>query len=165
MSRWVFLSAAAGALACAGGAGATPSLPPLPARWPKTLQLGLADPPGGAAALRKVAPFGFRYQYLAGGVNTGQGWSTWNPGGSFVTRYDAESWAAGITPVFSYYMLLQSKPAGGDEKTVDLAHLRSTAIMHDYWADVRLFFRRAYGAKPVVPTSSPTSGATSSRRT
>src|SRR5438105_15764558 len=91
MSRWVFLSAAAGALACAGGAGATPSLPPLPARWPHTLQLGLADEPGGAAALRKAAPFGFRYQYLAGGVNTGQGWSTWNPNGSFVTRYDRES--------------------------------------------------------------------------
>jgi hypothetical protein len=97
-----------------------------------------------------VAPFGFRYQYLAGGVNTGQGWSTWNPGGSFVTRYDEESWAAGEIPVFSYYMLLQSKPAGGDEKTVDLAHLRDPALMRAYWADVRLFFRRAHGTKTVV---------------
>jgi hypothetical protein len=70
------------------GAASAPSLPPLPARWPQTLRLGVADEPGGAAALRKVAPFGFRYQYLAGGVNTGQGWSTRNPNGSFVTRYD-----------------------------------------------------------------------------
>jgi hypothetical protein len=144
------LVAVVAALACVGGAGASSSLPPLPARWPRTLQLGVADDPGGAAALRRVAPFGFRYQYLAGGVNTGQGWSTWNPGGSFVTRYDEESWAAGEIPVFSYYMLLQSKPAGGDEKTVDLAHLRDPALMRAYWADVRLFFRRAHGTKTVV---------------
>src|SRR5437899_715160 len=150
MCRWGFLTAVAGALACVGGAGASPSLPPLPARWPHTLQLGLADEPGDAAALRKVAPFGFRYQYLAGGVNTGQGWSTWNPNGSFVTRYDEESWAAGEIPVFSYYMLLQSKPVGGDEAQVDLAHLRDPALMRSYWADVRLFFQRAHGTKTVV---------------
>src|SRR5437870_10328658 len=98
MCRWGFLTAVAGALACVGGAAASPRLPPLPTRWPHTLQLGMADEPGCAAALRKVAPFGFRYQYLAGGVNTGQGWSTWNPNGSFVTRYDRESWAAGDDP-------------------------------------------------------------------
>jgi hypothetical protein len=110
----------------------------------------MADEPGGAAALRRAAPFGFRYQYLAGGVNTGQGWSTWNPNGSFVTRYDAELWAAGEIPVFSYYMLLQSKPAGGDEAQVDLAHLRDPALMRAYWADVTLFFQRAHGTKTVV---------------
>ncbi len=70
---------------------AAAKLPPLPHGWPKTLQLGLSDSPGGAAALRKSAPFGFRYQYLAGGVNTGQGWSTWNPGGSFASLYVQES--------------------------------------------------------------------------
>ena len=137
-------------LASASGASAATSLPPLPARWPHTLQLGLADSPDGAPALRKVAPFGFRYQYLAGGVNTGQGWSTWNPNGSFVTRYEQESWAAGEIPVFTYYMLLQSKPAGGDEATVDLAHLRDPTVMRAYWADVRLFFKRAHSAKTVV---------------
>ena len=143
-------AAAVGALAWAGGATAATSLPPLPARWPKTLQLGLADDPGGAAALRKVAPFGFRYQYLAGGVNTGEGWSTWNPNGLFVTRYDAESWAAGEIPVFSYYMLLQSKPAGGDEAQVDLTHLRDPALMRAYWTDVRLFFSVRAGKTVVL---------------
>jgi hypothetical protein len=138
------------AFVAAGGAAASSSLPPLPANWPKTLQFGMADEPGGAAALRRAAPFGFRYQYLAGGVNTGQGWSTWNPNGSFVTRYDAESWAAGEIPVFSYYMLLQSKPAGGDEAEVDLAHLREPTLMRAYWADVRLFLQRARGTKTVV---------------
>ena len=138
------------ALVLAGGASSSTGLPPLPPRWPRTLQLGLSDAPGGAAALRRAAPFGFRYQYLAGGVNTGQGWSTWNPSGSFVTRYDAESWASGEIPVFSYYMLLQSTPAGGDEAQVDLSHLRDPELMRAYWADVRLFFQRAHGAKPVV---------------
>ena len=66
MCRWAFLTAVAGALACVVDAGAAPSLPPLPARWPHTLQLGMADESGGAAALRKATPFGFRYQYLAG---------------------------------------------------------------------------------------------------
>jgi hypothetical protein len=37
----------------------------------------MSDGPGGAAAMRAVAPFAFRYQYLAGGVNTGSGWATW----------------------------------------------------------------------------------------
>jgi len=89
------------------------SLPPLPAGWPATLQLGRADQPNGAASLRSLAPFGFRYQYLAGGVNTGHGWSTWNTDGQFVSYYIDESKAAGITPVFTYYMLLQSSPATG----------------------------------------------------
>ena len=61
-------------------------------------------------------PFEFRYQYLAGGVNTGNGWSTWNTNGQFVTWYVEDSADHGIAPVFPYYMLLQSNPAsGGDE--------------------------------------------------
>src|SRR5438477_11624441 len=145
MSRWAFLAAVAGALACVGGAGAAPSLPPLPARWPHTLQLGLADEPGGARALRKVAPFGYRYQYLAGGVNTGNGWSTWNENGTFVTRYVDESVTAGITPVFSYYMIRQSLPGANepDEAKADIGNLRNASTMRAYWSDLALFFRRA----------------------
>ena len=45
---------------------------PLPAGWPARIELGMADSPGGAAAMRATAPFLFRYQYLAGGVNTGE---------------------------------------------------------------------------------------------
>jgi hypothetical protein len=139
------------ALALAGSAPAsTTALPPLPRGWPVTLQLGLADAPGGAAALHRSAPFGFRYQYLAGGVNTGQGWATWNPNGSFVTRYITESRRAHVIPVFSYYMLLQSKPAGGDEAHADLANLRNSQTMAAYWADLTLFFKRAAGKAPVV---------------
>jgi hypothetical protein len=134
----------------AGAASAATKLPPLPKRWPRTFQLGLTDSPGGAAALRKVAPFGFRYQYLAGGVNTGQGWSTWNPDGSFVSMYVRESAAAHEIPVFPYYLLLQSKPAGGDELHADLANVMNADTMRAYWADVELFMRRARAATPVV---------------
>src|SRR4051794_29181997 len=78
------------------------------------IELGLADQPGGAGALRKAAPFKYRYQYLAGGVNTGNGWSTWNENGTFVTRYVDESAKAHMTPVFTYYMIRQSLPGRGN---------------------------------------------------
>jgi hypothetical protein len=80
-SAFVLISA----LVAVAGATARPpaAVPPLPRGWPRTLQIGMADSPGGAAALRRAAPFGFRYQYLAGGVNTGNGWATWNPNGTF----------------------------------------------------------------------------------
>src|SRR4051794_11009991 len=99
----------------------------LPHGWPHHFAVGVSDSPGGAPAVRGLD---FRYQYLAGGVNTGGGWSTWNPGGSFVTRYARESRAAHVVPVFTYYQLLQSRgPGGGDEAAVDLIHLHDAALM------------------------------------
>jgi len=138
----------------AGGADArtTASLPPLPKAWPHTLQIGMASEPGDAKAMRHTTRFGFRYQYLAGGVNTGKGWATWNENGSFVTRYIQESVARKMIPVFPYYMLLQSNPTGGDEAKTDLAHVNSVTVMRAYYADLKLFFQRAHAAtgKPVV---------------
>ena len=90
------------------------AMPPLPRGLPQTLQLGLFSGPEGAADMRATAAFGFRYQYLAGGVNTGNGWATWGPDGSFVTDYMRDSYAHGMTPVFTYYMLTQSAPGRGD---------------------------------------------------
>jgi hypothetical protein len=109
------------------------------------IQLGLASQPGGAAAMRKTAPFGYRYQYLAGGVNTGNGWAGWNENGTFVTRYIDESRKARITPVFTYYMIRQSRPGSdtGDEAKADIGNLRNAQTMRAYWADLTLFFRRA----------------------
>jgi hypothetical protein len=144
------LSVVAGALGAQ--AGGTSSLPPLPSRWPSTqLELGLSSSPGDAAALRASAPFGFRYQYLAGGVNTGNGWATWNTNGAFVTYYISDSVSHGVVPVFPYYMLLQSNPQTNlGEAGQDLAHLRDATVMQAYWADVRLFFQKAAGSSPVV---------------
>src|SRR5215207_2167435 len=101
----------AGIVLVANGAPAQPvdaqaALPALPARWPSnSVQIGVMDSPGGAAAMRATAPFGFRYQYLAGGVPGG--WATWNANGAFATYYIQDSINNGMTPTFTYYMLRQ----------------------------------------------------------
>ncbi|HEU4656691.1 MAG TPA: hypothetical protein VFR97_04160 [Capillimicrobium sp.] len=137
-------------------AAAPPAEAKLPRGWPHRFEIGVSDQPGGAAALRRQAPFGFRYQYLAGGVNTGSGWATWNPNGTFVSNYVRESRRAGIVPVFTYYQLLQSAPAAGSaENEKDLNNLRNRATMRAYWKDYRLFLRRARGRKLVVAHVEP----------
>jgi hypothetical protein len=121
------------------------SLPALPAGWPTGFALGVSDSLGGAAGLG--APFGFRYQYLAGGVNTGRGWTTWNPNGGFVTDYIAESRAARMVPVFSYYQLFQSDPgvSMGESAGVN-ANLVNGSTMRAYYDDLKLFFQKAGAA-------------------
>jgi hypothetical protein len=138
---------------CAGAAdgargrdGARPS-------WPFTqLQVGLADAPGGAAALAALAPMRLRYQYLAGGVNTGSGWQTWNPNGSFVSRYVAESRAHHLVSVFSYYQIRQSLPGAGNsnEPAADLGNLANASTMRAYFLDLETFLRRAAAAGGTV---------------
>lgn len=152
-------SALAGALVLAlallagrfgGGQAASPAqpaptaLPPLPAGWPTTVQLDMDDYPGGTAEMQATAPFGFRYKYLAGGVNTGNGWATWNPDGAFATAYIQESADAGMIPVFTYYMLYQSAPGGhmGEADGV-YANLQDPATMRAYYEDVHLLLQRA----------------------
>jgi hypothetical protein len=119
-------------------------LPPLPAGWPATLGLGRADSPGQAAATRASAPFTFRYQYLAGGVNTGAGWATWNPNGDFATYYIQEAVQQGLVPVFIYYQLLQSAPhLGPDEGSQDSSNLQNPATMTAYYQDFVLLLQKA----------------------
>ena len=110
-----------------------------------TLGIGLTDGPGGANALKRSAPFTYRYQYLAGGVNTGDGWPTWNPNGSFVTMYARESFDAHVTPVFTLYTIRQSLPGrdDGDEARADLGNLKNVSTMRDWYANARLLFKRA----------------------
>jgi hypothetical protein len=126
----------------------------LPPGWPHHLALGVSDPPGDAQRLAHHAPFDARYQYLAGGVNTGGGWATWNPDGSFAPMYVNESRAAHMIPVLTYYQLLQSRPAvGSDELSKDLSNLRNPETMAAYWADWSLLLRRVAAAAargPVV---------------
>ncbi len=120
--------------------------------WPfSTLQLGIASPPGDAAAQQAQAPFGFRYQYLSGGVNTGDSWQTW--GADFVSSYITESEAANMVPVFSYYEMRQSDPGAGvgDEAMADLENLQSRSTMLAYYTDLKAFFQEASVATgPVV---------------
>jgi hypothetical protein len=119
----------------------------LPLGWPHHLALGLSESPGQKPPVHLDA----RYQYLAGGVNTGHGWSTWNPGGSFASSYVDESRSEGTIPVLTYYQLLQSAPAaGGDEAAKDLSNLRNPGTMRAYWADFSLLLRRVAARGVVV---------------
>ncbi|ADB51819.1 hypothetical protein [Conexibacter woesei] len=153
-SRHLLLATAAVVLLALASApltqAASATLPPPPAGWPATLQLGLADGAGGAAATRAKFRTGLRYQYLAGGVNTGRSWSTWNPGGAFVSNYVRESLKARTTPVFSYYMLRHSAPGARDrdEARADLRNLREPATMKAWYEDLALAFARAGRFKP-----------------
>ncbi|HEU4978337.1 MAG TPA: hypothetical protein VFT42_05540 [Solirubrobacteraceae bacterium] len=127
----------------------------LPGGWPHSFQIGVTDGPGGA---RGVASLGmrFRYAYLAGGVNTGHGWATWNPGGAYASMYADESRRAHVIPVFSYYMLLQSEPAGGgSEAARDLSNIRDRATMRAYYRDFALLMRRLAGRGLVVVQVEP----------
>jgi hypothetical protein len=126
------------------------SMPPLPRRWPDTFQLGMAGGKDSAASMRASAPFGFRYQYLAGGVNTGEGWATWAPDGSFADDYIRESAARGMLPIFTYYQLTQSAPgrgSGTNEPSALQQNITTPETMRAYYEDLRLFFLRA-GAFP-----------------
>jgi hypothetical protein len=127
--------------------------PPLPSNWPsKRLEIGLADQPGGALALKKKARPKFRYQYLAGGYNTGNGWQTWNENGSFVSMYIEESKKAKQIPVFTYYQVNSSQPgAGSGESDVVKTNLQSGSSVKDLFDDLKVFYERAKSAGgPVV---------------
>ncbi|MCC6173973.1 MAG: hypothetical protein IT305_01610 [Chloroflexi bacterium] len=123
------------------------TMPPRPDGWPSVLHLGMSSGAGGAASMQATAPFGFRYQYLAGGVNTGDGWSTWNSDGAFVTNYIRESTDHGMLPVFTYYMIRQSAPGGDQEVAAIKTNLATPGTMKAYYEDLHLFFVRA-GAFP-----------------
>jgi hypothetical protein len=142
----------AAVLALAGAADAQAAGGPVPRGWGKRLAIGLADGPGGAPTLRASAPFGLRYQYLSGGVSTGDGWATWNPGGTFASHYVRESRRSHLLPVLTYYMVRQSLPGRdvGDEARADLGNLADAGTMRALFADLRLLFRRVGRARAVV---------------
>src|SRR5437588_11748684 len=90
------------------------STPPgqIPAGLPSHFGVGLSADPGDVAPSGWVAssgvPFDYAYQYLAGGVNNGQGWQTWNTNAQFPLWYANDAHARSAIPVFPYYNLLQS---------------------------------------------------------
>jgi len=89
-------------------------------------------------------PFDYAYQYLAAGVNTGQGWQTWNTSAQFPLWYAQGAASHGYIPVFPYYQLLQSNgPCNScGEAQRDLANLNSTSVMAAYFDDFRMLMRR-----------------------
>ena len=136
--------------------GAAPALPAstiqLPAGWPSIFPIGVSQGLGDASEFHDSAPVTLRYQYLAGGVNTGAGWTNWSPDASFVTHYIAESRAVGAIPVFTYYMMLQSAPgsAGPEQQRVQV-NAQNPETMRAYYDDLLLLFQRiGLDGQPVV---------------
>jgi hypothetical protein len=145
-SRARSLLVAALTLCALAGAAAAQAATPLPVGWPSHLLLGMSDVEHGAADLRATTPLEARYHYLAGGVNTGQGWTTWaNGDGSFAAQYVADSQAAGFLPVLSLYTLRQSQPGIGqpDEREGDMLNLRTRETMRAFFGELQTFFRLA----------------------
>jgi hypothetical protein len=119
------------------------SLAVLPVGWPHHFLLGVTDSPGDAHRLHQRTHLDARYQYFSGGVNTGQGWATWNRNGTFASMYVRESIRAHMIPVLTYYQLLQSTPAtGAGELQKDVSNLRDPVTMRAYWNDFGLLLRR-----------------------
>jgi hypothetical protein len=118
------------------------------------LHFGIANGPSDLSWMTSSGvPWRYRYQYLAGGVNTGKGWETWNtPTGAFATLYVNASGANGYIPVFTYYELLQSNPStGANESDRDFSNLNNTSTMNAYYANFKLLMQNAGTyAKPVV---------------
>jgi hypothetical protein len=96
-------------------------------------------------------PWDYRYQYLTGGVNTGEGWTTWNdPPGSFVDMYLQESGDNGYIPVLTYYQVVASAPDPWNED-VSLK-LQNVLTMRAYYTEWKLLMQKAgaYGDPVVV---------------
>src|SRR6266571_1894425 len=123
------------------------------------LHFGVASQPTDLSWMTgSGVPWRYRYQYLAGGVNTGSGWETWNsPTGSFASLYMNASSANGYIPVFSYYELLQSSPStGSNESDRDFSNLNNTTTMAAYYANFKLLMQEAGAfSKPVVVQVEP----------
>jgi hypothetical protein len=129
---------------------------------PRYFSFGISNSPGAVSMLddqhsQNGTAFAFRYQYLTGGVNTGQGWQTWNqPAGQFATYYMQESAQHSYIPAFVFYEICPSNgPVGSlcgkqDDKQ-DEANIADPTVMKAYYANWVLLLQKA-GAfgKPVL---------------
>lgn len=136
----------------------------LPPNMPTHLAFGVMNGLGGTTLLNNMrthngTAWDFRYQYLAGGVNTGQDWETWaSPAGQFAANYLRESDASGYIPSLVYYELRQSKGtcAGCGDAIADRTNLNDPAVMASYYANWRLLMREVGNfGKPVLVIVEP----------
>jgi len=143
---------------------------------PSTARFGLgvsAEPDDGGLygwMPRSGVPWDYAYQYLAGGVNTGNGWSAWNDKAQFPLWYAQGASKQAYTPVFDYYMLLHSNGPCGNcgEAQKDLAHLNDPALMAAYYQDFAVLMQRlgagsfqgiaGFGGKTIVHVEPDLSG-------
>jgi len=104
-------------------------------------------------------PWGYRFAYLAGGVNTTNNWLTWQdpakPPGQFALDYMTSSTTApaNYIPVFTWYQLLQSTPStGSSELDRDYSNLNTASTMSSYYSSFKILMQKAaqYGGQVVV---------------
>ncbi len=105
-----------------------PPMPPMTSGLPQHFTYGLFN--ATTSNIPAGIPIEWRYQYLAGGVNTGDGWYTWSANGAYVTNYIAASNAISVSTAFIYYQILQSAP-NYDE----YSNLQDPAAMNAYYLD------------------------------
>ena len=150
--------------ATASPSSGQPAMIQLPPGIPQHFSFGIMNSPGDTSVLDGMrahngTAWDFRYQYLAGGVNTGKGWETWNsPSGQFAMNYMRESADHHYTPALVYYDMLQSHGSCDDcaERNRDLSNLSNPAVMSAYYANWRLLMQMAgaYG-RPVLIVVEP----------
>jgi hypothetical protein len=130
--------------------GVTPTAPPKQPPGANHFAFGLDSAPGNAQYMNNMrskngAAFDYRYQYLAGGVNTGHGWETWNsPAGQFATYYIQDSASNHYIPALVYYEMLQSNGSCGNcsEPQKDLSNLDNPSVMKAYYANWALLMKK-----------------------
>jgi hypothetical protein len=153
MRRVLFITCAS-LLALTGSSGsglagpAAPHGPRVPPGLPDHFAHGLSAHPDSTGIYGWMPdsgiPWDYGYQYLAGGVNTGYGWETWNTQAQFPLYYAQGSADGNYIPVFPYYMLLQSTGTcdSCQESQRDLSNLNDKGLMAAYYKDFRTLMRR-----------------------
>lgn len=143
----VLFVAGAGELASNTISGASAAaLAPIPGGFPGHFGYGLFN--GNISTMHPGIPYDYRYQYLAGGVNTGEGWQTW--GTNYAANYVAQSRQRGYIPGFVYYMILQSGP-NYDE----YSNLNNTSTMRDYYNDFKVLLQQMNDGQPAFINIEP----------
>lgn len=120
----------------------------LPPGLPRHFGLGLTAHPDETGIYGWMPdsgiPWDYAYQYLAAGVNTGNGWETWNTNAQFPLFYARGAAERGYIPVFPYYQLFQSRGAcdRSPEHQKVLANLNDPALMNRYYQNFALLMQR-----------------------
>jgi hypothetical protein len=116
----------------------------LPVGLPNHFAFGLEAGQGDTWLPQSGIPWDYRWQYLAGGVNTGHGWETWNPNGTFALNYANESDQHGYIPMFPYYEIFQSNGSCDQcgENQKDITNLNTPATMQAYYQNFALLMKR-----------------------
>jgi hypothetical protein len=110
--------------------------------------LGVSAPPDNDGLNKWIPdskiPFDHVYQYLVGGVNTNTGWQSWTSNSNFPLDYAKKTAALNITPVFTYYQMLQSNGNCNscDEAKRDLSNLNNKDLMNKYYADFTVLMKK-----------------------